>query len=80
MGRRIIITRPGVFDPYKFANVDMLKIHGLTYETLLEDEENQIHGFVHVIDGTGVSLPYLTIFTPKEAMRIIKNVEVNTYL
>lgn len=66
----------GVFDPYKFANIDMLKIHGMTYEALMEDEENQIRGFVHVVDAAGVSLPYMTLFTPKEAVRIVKNAEV----
>lgn len=74
-GRRIILTRPGVFDPYKHANVDMLKVHGLTYETLMENEENQIRGFVHIVDASGVNLPYMTIFTPKEAVRIVKNGE-----
>lgn len=42
----------------------------------MEDEENQIRGFVHVVDATGITLPYMTIFTPREAMRIVKNAEV----
>lgn len=67
----------GVFDPYKYPNMDLLKIHGLTYEVLLENEENQIRGFVHIVDGSGVNLPYMTIFTPKEAVRIVKNAEVS---
>jgi len=75
LGRRVVITRPGVFDPYKFPNSDLLKIHGMAYETLMEDEENQIRGFVHVVDAAGVSLPYMTLFTPKEAVRIVKNAE-----
>lgn len=54
----------------------MLKIHGMVYETLLENEENQIRGFVHVVDAAGVNLPYMTLFTPKEAVRIVKNAEV----
>lgn len=69
----------GVFDPYRYANTDMLKIHGMVYETLMEDEENQIRGYVHIVDCTGVNLPYMTLFTPKEAVRIIKNAEVKIY-
>lgn len=72
-----IVIIIGVFDPYKYANTDMLKVHGMVYETLMEDEENQIRGYVHIVDCTGVSLPYMTLFTPKEAVRIIKNAEVN---
>lgn len=67
----------GVFDPYKYSNTDMLKIHGMVYETLMEDEENQIRGYVHLVDATGITLPYMTLFTPKEAVRIVKNAEVN---
>lgn len=48
----------------------------MVYETLMEDEENQIRGYVHIVDCTGVNLPYMTLFTPKEAVRIIKNAEV----
>lgn len=75
LGRRWIIARPGVFDPHKFLNEDMCRIHGIVYETLLEDEENQVRGFVHFADGAGVTFPYLTLFTPKEAVRIVKNGE-----
>jgi hypothetical protein len=35
------MIRPGVFDPHKHLNYDMIKIHGIVYETLMEDEENQ---------------------------------------
>ncbi|XP_015608055.1 alpha-tocopherol transfer protein-like [Cephus cinctus] len=74
-GRRVIVARPGVFDPYKYTNADMCKIHAITYESLMEDEESQIRGFVHFADGAGVSFPHLTLFTPKEAVRIVKNGE-----
>jgi len=54
----------------------MCKIHAITYETLMEDEESQVRGYVHFTDGAGVSFPHLTLFTPKEAVRIVKNGEV----
>lgn len=66
----------GVFDPHKYTNADMCRIHAITYECLMEDEENQVRGFVHFADGAGVSFPHLTLFTPKEAVRIVKNGEV----
>ncbi|XP_017887877.1 alpha-tocopherol transfer protein-like [Ceratina calcarata] len=74
-GRRVIIARPGVFDPHKYTNADMCRIHAITYEALMEDEESQVRGFVHFADGAGVSFPHLTLFTPKEAVRIVKNGE-----
>ncbi|XP_026317843.1 alpha-tocopherol transfer protein-like [Hyposmocoma kahamanoa] len=74
-GRRVIIYRPGVFDPYKYTNQDMCRVMGICYETLMEDEESQVRGLVHFADGSGVSFPHLTLFTPKEAVRIVKNGE-----
>lgn len=68
----------GVFDPHKYTNADMCKIHAITYEALMEDEESQVRGFVHFADGAGVSFPNLTLFTPKEAVRIVKNGEVRS--
>lgn len=53
----------------------MIKMHGIVYETLMEDEENQVRGFVHVIDSSHMGFNYLTIFTPQEAYRIGKNME-----
>lgn len=42
----------------------------------MEDEENQVRGFVHFADGSGVGFAYLTLFTIREAVRIVKNGEV----
>ena len=60
----------------KFTPGDMTRIHGIVYETLMEDEENQVRGFVHFADGSGVGFAYLTLFTIREAFRIVKNGEV----
>ncbi|KAK4872635.1 hypothetical protein RN001_014664 [Aquatica leii] len=74
-GRRVYVVRPGVFDMNKFTNGDMLRIAAITFETLIEDEENQVRGFVYVADGRGVGLSYITLFSPKEAVRLTKNGE-----
>lgn len=75
LGRRVIFYKPGVFDPSRFENLDMVKIHGVCYETLMEDEENQIRGYVHMVDCANLGLRHMTLFTPKEAVRIVKNGE-----
>lgn len=43
----------------------------------MEDVDNQINGFVHVVDLTGFGMSHLTLFTPSEAVRIGKNMEVS---
>lgn len=64
-----------MFDPEKFINLDMIKMHGICYETLMENEEDQIRGFVHMVDCKGIDLKHMTLFTIKEAVRIVKNGE-----
>lgn len=75
LGRRIVIYRPKVFDLNQYTNIDLIKVHAVLYETLLENEENQVHGIVHIADGSNCGFQYLTLFTPKEAARIVKNGE-----
>lgn len=58
----------------------MCRVMATCYETLMEDEETQVRGLVHFADGSGVSFPHLTLFTPKEAVRIVKNGEVTLTL
>ncbi|CRL06985.1 CLUMA_CG019986, isoform B [Clunio marinus] len=75
LGRRIIFYRPRAFNPSKNIPHDIIRLPGVVFETLLEDEENQIRGCVHVADGSGLGLNYLTVLTPQQAFRIIKNCE-----
>lgn len=75
LGRRIILYRPRAFNPSKHWNHEMVKFHGIVYESLMEEEETQINGVVHIIDGSHVGFNYLTIFTPQDAYRIGKNLE-----
>ncbi|XP_071443933.1 retinaldehyde-binding protein 1-like [Hetaerina americana] len=72
LGRRVIFANAGKLDPYKYNNSDMTKAHLVTYETLLEDEENQVLGFTHVADLKGVSAAQMTLWSPSELGAIIK--------
>lgn len=65
-------------DPYRFTKEEICRAVSLFGETLLENEEVQIRGLVYFCDGAGVSMPYLTLCTPREAVRLVKNGEVRT--
>lgn len=53
LGRRIVFFRPRVYSPSQNINHDILRSTGVVFETLMEDEENQIRGCVHVVDASG---------------------------
>lgn len=50
----------------------MSRTHFITYETLLEDPENQIMGFVHVGDFQGVTTSHIACWNPTDFLRIMK--------
>lgn len=76
-GRRVIFYRPKAYDVYKDHRDDIIRIGGTVFETILENEEDQIRGVVHVVDGSGLGFNYLTLYTPQEGFRLAKNTEVN---
>lgn len=76
LNRRIIFYRPKAYDVYKNNRDDIIRIGGVVLETILENEEDQIRGVVHIADGSGLGFNYLTLYTPQEGYRITKNAEV----
>lgn len=50
----------------------MAKAHFIVLETLLEDPENQVLGFTHVCDITGITAAHITNWNPSDFARILK--------
>lgn len=55
----------------------MARIHAITYETLMNDEENQVLGITHIGDGKGVTLGHVTMWSPTEFATVVKWGEVH---
>lgn len=53
-GRRVVLYRPGVFSPSLYPNTELLRLHGVCYEALMEDEENQVGGPIDCRIGSGI--------------------------
>lgn len=73
LGRRVLLIRPKVFDCQKHNFRDMIRLFTITTDFLIEDEVNQIRGFVYLVDADGASLQLLTLVTPKEAVKLVRN-------
>ena len=58
-GRRVIFSKGAVFDSSRFTTSDMVRAHIMTFETLLNDEENQIKGFTYVLDEKAVGFRHM---------------------
>uniref|UniRef100_A0A2S2PB09 Retinaldehyde-binding protein 1 n=1 Tax=Schizaphis graminum TaxID=13262 RepID=A0A2S2PB09_SCHGA len=71
-GRRVIIGTAKGFDLRKYSNRDLGIVHIITYETLLNDEINQVVGFTHFGDFDSITPAYITLFAPNEFATLIK--------
>lgn len=65
-GRRVIFSRASTFDASRFTTSDMMRAHIMTFETLLNDEENQVRGFTYVLDEKAICWSQLSLWTPSE--------------
>lgn len=72
-GRKVLLIQPRVFDCSKHTFRDLIRLFTITTDILIEDEENQIRGFVYLVDAAGASLQLLTLISPKEAARLLRN-------
>lgn len=80
MGRRVIFYRPGVSNPMSSTvGYDVLIFMTLAFELLLENEEDQIKGVVHVADAKGIRMSHFTVFPPSFSFRVGKNSEVSLF-
>ncbi|XP_058831804.1 clavesin-1-like [Topomyia yanbarensis] len=62
-GRKIVFSSAGKFDTSRFTAAQLIRIHSLVVEALLDEEESQIAGYVHVIDDSDLSMGFLGIWS-----------------
>ncbi|XP_049827556.1 clavesin-2 [Schistocerca gregaria] len=71
-GRRVIFYAPGKLDPKKHTIQDVGRVFMMTYEALMEDEDNQVLGVTHIGDISNSSPSLITYLTPTEFATIVK--------
>lgn len=71
-GRRVIFTIPRNCDPSKFSSSDMARAHIMAFETLLDEEENQIMGFSYVADAMGIGAAHIAMWSITEFATLLK--------
>jgi len=68
-GRRVVFSRAGSLDASKFTAADVMRVHLLTWERLLLDEECQINGLTYIMDESSANWSHITIWTPSEVTK-----------
>lgn len=78
LGRQVLMFRLSNVDPSlnDIGNA-FLTLSTMFFETLLDDEENQIKGLTYIGDVSGVQLAHINVFPLEVCYKFGKNVEVS---
>ncbi|XP_052085433.1 alpha-tocopherol transfer protein-like [Mytilus californianus] len=71
LGRRVIVLRPGKWNPSKFGINDVFRTNFLTMSRLIEDEETQINGLVMMMDLDGIGWAHAKSISPLYARKVM---------
>ncbi|VDI04485.1 Hypothetical predicted protein [Mytilus galloprovincialis] len=71
LGRRVIVFRPGKWNPSKFGITDVFRTNFLTMSRLIEEEETQINGLVMMMDLDGIGWAHAKSISPLYAKKFM---------
>ncbi|XP_075167485.1 alpha-tocopherol transfer protein-like [Haematobia irritans] len=75
-GPRIVLMRPGNFDPDIISIFDIIKLDVLVHDILmLEDDNCVVSGFIHMVDMAGFTTKQMMQLQPTRMKRIIYYME-----
>ncbi|KZC12920.1 Clavesin-2, partial [Dufourea novaeangliae] len=77
-GRRVILSCAGRFDPYKYTSAQMARAHSLVVEALMDDEENQIRGYTHINDESGLTMGHLSAWSLTDIRNMLRCIQNST--
>lgn len=76
-GRTVILSKLSATDPnIPGIGTEALTLSTMMFESLLEDEENQIRGLNYILDISNIKLRHYFIFSFPTWFKFAKNVEV----
>ncbi|XP_063698149.1 clavesin-1-like [Culicoides brevitarsis] len=62
-GRQIVIYRFENLDASKYSSTDVFRLQEICFQTMYDDEETQIAGFVLVFDYSGITMKHVAMFS-----------------
>ncbi|CAB4065287.1 unnamed protein product [Lepeophtheirus salmonis] len=66
VGRTVIYSKACAMDASQFTSSDVIRVHILFYESLLEEPENQIYGLSYILDERDTNWSHISVWTPSE--------------
>lgn len=78
-GKTVIYACPAKVDPHKFTSDHIIRITSLISETLMDDEENQVNGYIYINDCGGCQMAHISLWSFKDVRNIVRCVQVKLY-
>lgn len=75
-GRCVLFSCAGKFDPHKFTSAQMIKVHSLVTEVLMDDEINQINGYTYINDESGFQMSHISLWSLTDVRNILRCIQV----
>ena len=63
-------------DPTRFTASDQMRSMLVGFESLIDDEENQVRGFTYIFDEKELGLSIITLWTPSDVSKAFQCCEV----
>ncbi|KAG8271748.1 hypothetical protein J6590_056224 [Homalodisca vitripennis] len=77
-GRKVIFSCAAKFDPYKYTSAQMARVHSIVVESLMDDEENQITGYSHVNDESGLTMGHISLWSLNDIRHMLRCIQNST--
>ncbi|XP_063702524.1 clavesin-2 [Culicoides brevitarsis] len=77
-GRQVILSCAGKFDTSRYTSAQMARAHSLVCEVLLDDEENQVAGYTHINDESGLTMSILSLWSLVDLKNMLKCIQNST--
>lgn len=69
-GRRVVYSKASAMDANLYTACDVMRVHLLTFEALLEEEDVQVNGVTYVFDERDVNWSHISVWTPSEVSKV----------
>jgi hypothetical protein len=60
----------------KYNSVQLARLHSVVVEVLMDDEESQVRGFVHVNDEEGLTMSHLSMWSFSDMRSLMNCIQV----
>lgn len=77
-GRRIIFSCASKFDANKFTSAQMARTHAMVVESLLDEQESQVAGYLYITDEAGLTMNHVSLWSLVDLKKMSKCIQVSS--